>query len=121
MPGFTLKVVGVAEDAAELVDHFAAFVREHDHHGIQSASVASPQFTGDPRDLPALDADPNAPVDPVPAVAELSTSPGTSNAVAEPDAAAPATDDDVSRETGIARDDLPAASDHDPGPVPDGA
>lgn len=110
MPSFHFSVAGAAEDVTELVGAFGKFVRDHGHHGITYADVASAQFAGDPRDIPALDADPNAPLEATPAVAE-------------PEDAAPATDDtrdsDVSRETaapgpprvysGVAdtRDDLP--------------
>lgn len=107
MPTWSLIAKGAVGDATELVEELGHLLHKH---GATDAALASAQFTGDPRDVAALDADPNAPVDPAPAVAA-------------PDEVAD--DSDVSRETGDdpaeTRDDLPAASDHDPGPVPDGA
>lgn len=121
MADWSLIAKGALEDAAGLAEDLGHLFRKHGAHAV---ALSTDQFQGDPRDIPAQEADPNAPIEATPAVAE-------------PGDAAPATDDtrdsDVSRETaapgpprvysGVAdtRDDLPAADDdeHDPGPVPE--
>lgn len=95
MADWSLIAKGALEDAAGLAEDLGHLFRKHGAHAV---ALSTDQFQGDPRDIPALDADPNAPIEATPAVAE-------------PGDAGPATDE--------TRDDLPAADEHDPGPVPE--
>lgn len=90
MPTWSLIAKGALEDAAGLAEDLGHLFRKH---GADAVALSTDQFVGDPRDIEAMKADPNAPIEATPAVAE-------------PDDAAPATDE--------TRDDL-----KDPGPTAD--